>query len=241
MNKDTMQRIEQRAQRYWYEDGIWEIGFGFINLLLGIFFLLASRVNWVGPMALVMVGLQLGVFLGAFWLIGRIVRRLKERITYPRTGYVAYRRRPASARARQVVLAAAISASIGGLTAILATLESTENRMPMVTGLFLALGLVVLGRRFSLQRMYIQAALVLLLGFGVSQTPLSEDVSTGAFFTGFGLLMMISGAIALIVYLRRTNPADGEMVDYEPLPDAAAITRFERDTSEENARPKPGD
>lgn len=228
MNKETMQMIEQRAQRYWYEDGIWEIGFGLINLLLGIFFLLTSRVNWVGPLALVMVALQLGVFLGAFWLIGKVVRLLKERITYPRTGYVAYRRRPASARARQVVLAAAISAGIGGLTAVLATLESTENRMPMVTGLFLALALVFLGRRFSLQRMYIQAALVLLLGFGISQGPFTMDISTGAFFSGFGLLMMISGVIVLIGYLRRTAPADGDIPDYEPVrDDATAVNSAE--------------
>ena len=81
MNLPSIETTRKRTERYWYEDGIWELGFGLINLLLAGYFALAE---WVlarqlpGPVLLL---LQLATMLGIFWSMARVVRFLKDRIT----------------------------------------------------------------------------------------------------------------------------------------------------------------
>lgn len=219
MKNDPINDITKRTQRYWYEDGIWEIGFGLVNLVLSGFYLIVASTEWKGPLALVLMLLQMGVIIGAFLLVNKVVKYLKERITYPRTGYVVYRKPPVKSRLRRGLVTALTALSIAVLISVIGVMRLAPNRMPLVVSVVMAGSLVYLGYRFGLLRFYGIAALVILLGYGVSLSSLSDTLSTAYYFGGFGLLMMLSGGITLLIYLRRTPLAND---DYEPASDDEA-------------------
>ncbi len=218
MQPDNVNEIAKRTQRYWYEDGIWEIGFGAINILLSLFYLLVAPINWVGPLSFVLVLLQVGVILGAFLIINRLVAFLKERITYPRTGYVAYRKPASSARLKRAMYAALIAVGVGVLVGALEAIPSAQNRTALVMAIVYAAVLIYFGFRFSLARMYAVAALVILWGYWISRFSLTDLYNSAVFFGGAGLLILLSGVATLLLYLRRTQPAANDLMDIT-LPD----------------------
>lgn len=218
MQPDPVQVIAKRTQRYWYEDGIWEIGFGLVNALLGSFYLLIARLNWDGPLSILLVVLQMAVLLGLFLSINRVVTFLKERITYRRTGYVAYRQPANSTRLKKGLLTGFFAAGIAALVGGLAAIPQAASRMPLVVSIILAGTLIFIGYRFGLARLYIVAALTIGWGYVLSLYQLRDLYSTGAFFAGFGTLVLLSGLITLLIYLRRTHPATEDMLDVT-LPD----------------------
>lgn len=218
MQKDPINDVMKRTQRYWYEDGIWEIGFGLVNLLLGGFYLIVSNADWEGPAALALLVLQMGVIVGSFLMINRFVKFMKERITYPRTGFVAYRKPSAKSRLRRGLATGLTSLGIALLISLVGALRLVPNRMSLVIAVVIAGTLVYLAHRFELLRLYGLAVLVILLGYGVSLAALSDTQSTAMFFGGYGLLMILSGGITLLVFLRRAQPIDD---DYEPNGDEA--------------------
>lgn len=213
MQPDPVNDITKRTQRYWYEDGIWEIGFGLANALLGFFYLLTANLNWEGPYAILLVALQMGLLIGLFMTINKVVIFLKERITYPRTGYVAYRKPAPSTRLKKILRTALLAAGTAALVSGLATIQAAANQMPLVISVILAGTLVFIGYHFSLVRLYITAALTIVWGYILSRYPFSDPYSTGAFFAGFGLLILFSGAITLYIYLRRTHPVANDLLD----------------------------
>ena len=74
--------------------GIWELSFGAINLILGVFFLVSASFDWERPVEPPFDASSNGCNHRLFRGFNRVAAFLKERITYPRTGYVAYRRLP---------------------------------------------------------------------------------------------------------------------------------------------------
>jgi hypothetical protein len=215
MRYDPVNEMTKRTQRYWYEDGIWEMSFGLINLILGLFFLITAPLDWTGPRAILLLLLQMIVIVGPFLLINRVVAFLKERITYPRTGYVAYRRPAPGARAKRFMLGGLIGASVAALVVVISAIRASENSMPLVISLVMAAMLIYLGYRFGLLRCYILAVLTVVWGYLLSQFPLPDLYETGAFFCGFGFLVLVSGAVTLIVYLRQTRPAGENLLDHD--------------------------
>jgi len=222
MTNDPALEITRRTERYWYQDGIWEIGFGLINALLCGFYWLVAQWEWKGPLAIVLMLLQMGVIISIFLVINRVVRLLKERITYPRTGYVAYRRPQTRARVKRALLSGFMAIGIAILIGAAAAARQTPNRMPLVTGIVMAGALIYLGFRFGLLRLYATAALTIALGYIISLVPLSEAYSTTAFFGGFSLLMMLSGGITLLIFIRSTRLASSSD-DYEAPNQPAAL------------------
>lgn len=207
MNHDPVKDIEKRTQRYWYEDGIWEIGFGLVNALLGVFYLLTNQMSWDGPLSIVLAVLQMAVIVGSFYSINFFVKYLKEHITYPRTGYVIYRRPVGTARVKHIAMVFLMSAGIGAVVGAVTAFNASPNQMPLIIGAILASTLGYLSYRMRLLRLAVNAVLTVLIGIAVSLANLSDRLSTGVFFAAFGALIFLSGGLTLLRYLRRTRPA----------------------------------
>ena len=98
---DEKKRLERRTVQYWFEDGIWEMGIGAMSLWIALYFLIETiipprtlwRVLW-GVTAIPVF------FLGAKFM-ARAVRSSKEKWTYPRTGFISYRRQNDLKRSRR--------------------------------------------------------------------------------------------------------------------------------------------
>jgi len=87
---ENVEDLKKKIHRAWYEDGIFEIGFGILYLIVGLVFISPGMKFLHGP-RLSMVFLRLVVVLaivgGIFWLI----RKLKEKVVWSRLGYSVVR------------------------------------------------------------------------------------------------------------------------------------------------------
>mgnify|MGYP000847084682 CR=1 FL=1 len=203
MDQKEIKSIAKRTERYWFDDGIWEIGFGLVNMLLAGFYAAADSINpgsgWL------LLPLQMVVIIGAFLGMRRLILFLKERITYPRTGYVAYRKPAPAARIKRMVVSGLVAAAMALIMAAAASLELMRNTTALVASIMLAGALVYIGYRFNLTRSYIQAGLTIGIGFIFSLLSLPDMQITAGFFAAFGLLLVISGLATLAVYLARSR------------------------------------
>lgn len=207
MNQTQIDQIVKRTQRAWYEDGLWELGFGVILGVLGLYYLLVGALNLEERLGLLLPLIQMVILLGIFWAVGRAIKSLKERLTFPRTGYVSFPRPTGSGRWRKALTAGLLAAFTGGAVAVI-TEVTVQNIMPMVVSIVLALVILYIGFRFGISR-YLALALI-SIGFGIAASlmHLTSLISMAFLFVGIALLWLLSGGLTLASFLRRTQPAD---------------------------------
>ena len=207
--KDPIEQISKKTWSYWYVDGLVEIGAGAIIFLIGLCYLLPAFLPPSPARAfLTALIIPIIVFAGG-WISRRLIRFIKERLTFPRTGYIRYRQPPRSRRWLRMGITILIAVFLSVLVTLLLRAVS-RNLIPAITGALLAVYAVYLAQRVGVNRFYAVAVCVFLIGILVSWLNLPESIDAAAFFGGVGLVWMISGAAALIHYLRTTSPAPPE-------------------------------
>lgn len=208
--RDNLQEWSQRPQRYWYVDGLAEIGGGVVILSLGILFGISALLA-DGKLKGLLTGIgQPVLIIGLSLLVRWIVTYLKERITYPRTGYVAYRRPEPRRRIGGILLTILFAAGIGMLVLISRSWLNLQW-LPAVTGVFAGLLIYLIALRIRLLRFYLLAVFTLAVGVATSLLRLAEPYDSTLFFCLIGLGWIVSGTVTLIRYLRSTAPlADTE-------------------------------
>lgn len=206
--KDNLQDWAHRPQRYWYVDGLAEIGGGVVILSLGILFGISGMLADEKLKGLLTGIGQPVLIIGLSLLVRWIVARLKERITYPRTGYVAYRRPEPRRRISGILLAILFAAGIGLLVYISRNWLDLQW-LPAITGVFAGLLILIIAMRIRLLRFYLLALFTLAVGIATAWLKLTEPYDSTLFFCGLGLGWIFSGAVTLIRYLRSTTPLNG--------------------------------
>jgi hypothetical protein len=199
----------RRTQRYWYVDGLVDMSGGTIMLLLAIFSALIYLLGGDTSSAIAVGIGQPVIIIGGVLLARKIVILLKERITYPRTGYVAYRQPHGAKRLATGILTAALALGLA-LTVVLLARQVSANWIPLITAGLMALVFIYLGWRFDLLRLYILAAFTFLVGLVAAWLNLPDLLSSAFFFGFLGLAWMGSGVFTLLSYLRHTNHLQGE-------------------------------
>lgn len=203
----TIEVAPQRAARYWYEDGLVEIGAGLLFLLLAALFAIESLAPAGSlPPWFSAVGLPV-IILGGIIVLGLGLRTLKERLTYPRTGYVAY---PPTRPIRKVL--AGIISGVVSMLLVLLLISHPEwlPALPAVQGAVVAAVWFLLSIRMGVPRMAIQGLLALGAGVIASLAGMETSIGTAVVFGTIGLGSLISGAFVLARYLRTTEPPAGE-------------------------------
>ena len=109
-----IEKIEKRTAQSFYSDGLAEISLGLIFLLLGGYFFAQAVVPEGSALGSALSLLSVLVIVSAGFLVSRILRFLKGRITYPRTGYVAFKKKKPSPkrRAATMIVAGIIGAAM---------------------------------------------------------------------------------------------------------------------------------
>lgn len=210
---EQIDKIIKRTRGYWYDDGLTEITMGGFFALIGavVYFTLSvpsGSIVWL----LVAVGLPLLVIGGS--LLGKwVVRDLKERLTYPRTGYVAYDNQRDASRGRWIVPGFALLLVVAFFAFDFLTddnvVDMSRLSMPLSEGLIMGMMFAYMGTRVGVGRFYVLAGLAALLGVGAALAGLGDVLGTAVLFAGLGLAFVISGVAALVTYLRH-NRAPGE-------------------------------
>lgn len=209
---DPIQIDLNRPQRYWYVDGLAEMAGGAVIFLIGLVYTVSGWLPQGLARGLLVGPGQIIVILGAGWLARWAVPRLKERLTYPRTGYVEYQRPVRSRRLARVFMVGLMGFAVSVLTAFLGR-GLPERLWSFFIGLTLALAFAYLGARIGLRRFYALAGFSLLLGAAGSWLNLIDPWSAAFIFGLEGLAWLVCGALVLRHYLRSTRPLAGEGLD----------------------------
>ncbi|MCX6033661.1 MAG: hypothetical protein NTV38_01585 [Chloroflexi bacterium] len=164
---DELKKSQMRAIQYFYVDGTFEFSFGFLCLLLAIYFYLAAHVQgWLS--AIVEASLVL-VTIGGAVLVNRLIKRFKEHLTWPRTGYVSYQRKQGVQRGRGLAIGLVIGGVVGAVTTVLAMTQDLQIAvMPLLSGFLFGMVMVFLGWRTSILRFYLLSLLSAALGVALA-------------------------------------------------------------------------
>ena len=198
-----------RAVQYYYIDCVFEFTFSGLCLLLAAFFFIQAKIPDGLVSTILMVSFVVIIPLGSI-VISRLVNRFKEKITYPRTGYLAYQRPKGARMAVKVGLGLGVSAILGGLVAVIITgSPQSLDWMPGLTAFVFAFVFAWLGYRTSLPRFLLIGFLLLLSGILLSIIGLGNILGLSIFYAIAGLFLLISGTLTFWTYLHRNPQSDG--------------------------------
>lgn len=203
-----LDEINRRTLRYWYIDGLAEMAVGGVFLLLGLFFLFTDLVP-SGIFKAILGAVIFPIFLiGSMYLGGKLVAKVKSRLTYPRTGFVAYRRKRSK---RGTILMAAIAVIVMLLLGAAADSSLTDfGWMALMDGLILGIISLYIGK--GLVRFYLLSGASFAAGILFAFLGLNDYLGHGSFYTTMGLLFIVSGGVTLVDYLRQHPDTEEEIL-----------------------------
>jgi hypothetical protein len=186
-----LKQIERNVFRDYMRDGLVDILFGAYFSFIG--FSLSS-----GAVAAFIVFPVI--------LFPLLLRRLKERFTYPRTGYVSLREGEPQAEPRII-----LGSFVAGLLVLVAVLIAKEiiarpgqwyRWIPLFFGVWMAGTFVALALRVGLVRYYVDAGVALVAGPASALLPLPGKLANIAlFFAAWGAVVLAWGVIAFLRFL----------------------------------------
>ncbi len=197
-----LHQAQRRTVQYWFEDGLAELVIGGSFFLMGLSFALIGAVARPRLLTLLPPALMLG-----FVLAGpRLIKKGKERLVYPRTGYVSFARPPRRRRFLAPVVGL-VTASL--FIALVGRRPSLEVWVPAILGLIMAGAFLRMNRSAQLDRLSFLAGVSALTGLAISLRGDSGNLAGGIYFAIIGLIMTTGGAFALRRYLRLAPKPEG--------------------------------
>ena len=198
-----IEKIEKRTVRSFYDDGLMEIALGAFFVFLGGWLFAQAAAPEGSGLGAVLSALFVLVIVSAGVVVGRVVRFLKQRITYPRTGYVSFKKKEPNPKRRAA--AALAGGLIGASLAVLYGLSpSVRTMLPAVNGLLFAIAMLLMANRAGVLRFHVLAAASAVIGVGLTAAGAGDLKGVGLFYGLFGAAVILSGLAALIVYLKRS-------------------------------------
>ncbi len=180
-----------------------------ISIFLGGYFWVRTRLpsgsTRLHALALSMVPLLLIVIL----LLDLAVKAVKSKATYPRTGFVSYKK-PQDGRKRKTIFRLV---TIFAWSLIFHFLRSDAlpgtravSWIPLLTGLFFAGTSVWIGIKTSVPRFYFTAAISALAGIILSVTGIEENAAFGFYWGILGISFCLSGGAPFSGIFADTRP-----------------------------------
>ena len=208
--KDLNKTI-RRSTQYWFDDGLVELLMGILFAVIGLLFWWQTTVSSFESAIVSALALPVIIIAGSL-LLGAALRWLKQRLVYPRTGYITYQKPTKKQRNLSWIL--------GGLIGVLVALTITQLDLSELTAAFIgtgiAVGLFMLGFRIGLIRFHLLAVWSVAVGvvisfLGVADT-LAATLALG--LIGFGLI--VSGGFAFWRYWQNSEPGSEDPAEALP-------------------------
>ena len=177
---------------------------GLMEMLLGLYFLLTGIVIQADMSALFII------FMAFF---PTIAKKMKERYTYPRIGYVKFPDQDSNPGKR--IVAALLAAVIAvALVVILARADEKTQTLykwvPLLPALVLAAGLSFTGQKTGFVRYYVMAAISLVAGFAVPFVDLPNKMDNIALYLLVTSPIFLVWGAVIFLHFVRTFPIRAE-------------------------------
>jgi hypothetical protein len=201
---EELRDLEDRPKRYWHVDGIPELIMGLVWILWGGALLLGDALPRRS-------GARAAYWLIAFGILvfsGWAIRRLKERLTYPRTGYIEYRDPGPRVRLLTRLIAMLSAAAIAGLI-VTGRAAGMEHSGALVLGVILSLAFVGASVRQKAPHLLALAGIALALGVAFAALKLGW-AAMNWLFVWLGVAASVMGAWRLRRYLRQ-HPTEAQV------------------------------
>jgi hypothetical protein len=206
---DPLLDAKARVQRYWNVDGLHEIA-------IAILFLLTAVIVWAGDSASLpkfwrgAAGVAFPIVLmGGIFLEPSVVRAIRNRLTFPRTGYVAFGKAPVRQQGIAGVLAFCVAVAVAVLLAR-SSVEDLQGWLAPALSVLLGGFTVWMGRRYGLPRFLAVAVFSVAAGFAIGAAGLPLSESMAAYWLAMGVAMLTSGTLALLHFLHAAPAASGD-------------------------------
>jgi hypothetical protein len=191
-------QVMRKTQRYWYEDGLSDMGMGAFILAIGLLFVAQALTPPGSPLWLLWgVGGPL-LLMGGGVVVNKLVRTLKERITYPRTGYVSYERARGASHTLRLMATALIAA---GVSAAIIVVQKNGLSLPAIFGFVYLAAFTYVGLHFGLRRYLVLALWSLLLGLTLASLSPRIELAGALFQFGVGVAWLLAGWLTYRRYL----------------------------------------
>jgi hypothetical protein len=201
-NDVNLNKITKRPIQYWFEDGIGEFVLGALYFLIGINFYLQATIK--SPQIKGILSLMSVFIIGGGVIITRkLISRIKEYITYPRTGYVAYSKRPGKTK---IAITIVILGTVAVVTIYLGKTSNSYDWTSTIISVICGALMLYQAVQTSVFRLYIESILAILIGIVIAFLNLGGMFSSGIFFISFSIVLMISGGCAFLYYLKKSSP-----------------------------------
>lgn len=201
---EQIKKIWQRANRYQYEDGMVEIGTGILFIVIAFGqMIIHAAIEQGSPVWIILTSIgMVALIAGGTILVQIVVTRLKNIVTYPRTGYVEINRE--NKRGRAMLIAFSVAFALSMLFSADTKLDWI-NHMGFVNGIFLTALLIFLGYQSMIQRFYLVAIAPFIGAIILPIVDFPDVLSSAIVFglAGFGLL--ISGLLGMNHFIAQ-NP-----------------------------------
>jgi hypothetical protein len=196
MDARDLDSLRRQPLRYWYVDGIQELFAGVMAVLLGTLLLTASLFDSPNIVAVGVPVLGIG---GAY--LGRgVVQRVKERMTFPRTGFIE----------RRKLSPALLGLGFGiiGLLQIVLWFFLTGDAWELtLTGCFMASVILAVGIWLRLPRFVALGVLGNAFAVVVGLAGWDHFPGYAALLLGMGAGLLATGATTLSAYLHSGSAA----------------------------------
>ena len=203
----NLTEIEGRPARSWSVDGLQELIMGVLWMMWGGSWLLGQLLpkNWMWGLywTVVPVLLAFSGFAGNW-----AVKRLKERITFPRTGYVELKEPSRAVRLGTAAVAIVVSCALAAMI-VRSEGKSVEHMITPAVGVILSLSFLVASVKQKAPHYLVLAGVALALGiaFGALRTGWE---SLNWMFVVLGVIAAISGGIRLSRFVEKYGAAPKE-------------------------------
>ena len=191
---------QHQTRRYWFVDGIPELVLGLLFVLMsGGYVLILQLPERIRGIMIFVSGFLL---IGAILLMRVVIRQLKQRVTYPRTGLLIYGQPPHWQR-WLLLISGGIAGCIFGFWIVGQAVP--RPILPVLTGGALAGSFFILGFTYAVMRYLLIAGWIILVTGIVVLLALASIVS-GVLILGLtGSALILSGSRALWRYYQETS------------------------------------
>jgi len=202
---DKIKQIMRKTYSYWWVDGMADLAMGlFFGALAGYNYLMVT-LPLRRTMVLILAIAEPLFFIACWLLYGRLVRWVKEHITYRRTGYVAYQPKPKKERAKRAVIGGVLG-FVMALTITFIGPQVFKFDSVIMVGVLLGLVTLFLAYTNGVKRLYLLAPFEMAAGCWVSTLLMDAELKSILLMALIGVGWLLSGLIAFVRYLVKTKP-----------------------------------